>query len=400
MNCNVVFFGYGLYAGGAEANALHIFNYLLKKKVKADLVLLKNIHENHDRYHRYYAFNKFYHYFKDGTRLNPIAVPFSVLLVFFWFFNLARRNKYTVFISIVEYYPSFLITIISHILRKKNIVIIGDNLERDLSSRNIMSRVIHLFLINISLFLADKVVCVSYGLAHQMESKFNIPKDKIQVIYNGVPPCAKNKGLTVQKKGAPKKVIVLGRLVKKKDQAQLIESVRLIPLSIKCRYYIVGRGNEEHKLKKLVTDYGLQDTIRFVKNINKGPCVILRSADLFIFTSQYEGFGNTILEAMSCGLPVVSTNCLYGPQEILADKRVYNETTNQIIRYEKYGVLVDISSDRQKNRELISQAISTMLTSPKLLNKYRLQSIARSRFFSVEKMCMSYYTLILSLHTP
>ncbi len=258
---------------------------------------------------------------------------------------------------------------------------------------------IHLFLINISLFLADKVVCVSYGLAHQMESEFNIPKDKIQVIYNGVPPCAKSKKLTVQKKGAPKKVIVLGRLVEKKDQAQLIESVRLIPLNIKCRYYIVGKGNEEHKLKKLVTDYGLQDKIRFMRNIDKGPCDVLRSADLFIFTSRYEGFGNTILEAMACGVPVISTNCLYGPQEILANKRIYDETTNQIIRYEKYGVLVDISSDRQKNRELISRAISTMLTSPKLLNRYRQQSITRSQFFSVKKMCMSYYTLILSLYT-
>jgi glycosyltransferase involved in cell wall biosynthesis len=51
------------------------------------------------------------------------------------------------------------------------------------------------------------------------------------------------------------------------------------------------------------------------------PAPYYRSTDLFAFSSDYEGFGNVLVEALACGLPVVSTECMSGPAEILENDR-------------------------------------------------------------------------------
>jgi glycosyltransferase involved in cell wall biosynthesis len=115
------------------------------------------------------------------------------------------------------------------------------------------------------------------------------------------------------------KVVSLGRLDAQKGYDMLIDAWRLIAL--KCPTWILeiyGQGEWYQKLKAKINNYNLQDKIilkGIVSNVEKVYC----ESSIFVLSSRYEGFGMVLIEAMSCGVPVVSFECEHGPREIITD---------------------------------------------------------------------------------
>lgn len=115
------------------------------------------------------------------------------------------------------------------------------------------------------------------------------------------------------------RIICAGRLDPQKGFDLLIESFSLIADSCpEWQIDIFGSGDEEQKLRTLISSKGLDKKI-FIHPASNQIYEEFQNSDFFVFCSRYEGWGLVLVEAMSCGIPAVSFRCDYGPEDIITN---------------------------------------------------------------------------------
>ncbi len=169
---------------------------------------------------------------------------------------------------------------------------------------------------------AERVITVSRGIADEMVARKWTSAERIATIYNPVisedfaqrakaarPPNLRHDTLMPF-------IVNVGRLVPQKNHALLLDAFKLVTEQRPAQLWIVGEGPLRTELEQRIERLGLSESVRLPGHISN-PFPIVRAADLFVLSSGHEGFGNVLVEAMSLGTPVVSTDCPYGPREIL-----------------------------------------------------------------------------------
>ncbi|EGR3150217.1 hypothetical protein DLH81_24270, partial [Vibrio parahaemolyticus] len=112
-----------------------------------------------------------------------------------------------------------------------------------------------------------------------------------------------------------------GRLSEQKGQWHLVKIIqKLRSLGVDVELYILGDGPLKSELISLTRQCGVEDYVTFLGNVDN-PHSYVSQCDVFIFTSLWESFGNTLVEAMALGLPIISTSCQSGPGEIIGKGR-------------------------------------------------------------------------------
>jgi glycosyltransferase involved in cell wall biosynthesis len=182
-------------------------------------------------------------------------------------------------------------------------------------------------LYRLTLPLADAVVAVSDGVAREMERLCKCPAGSILTIYNPAwsPRQASVAAAAARKfrrdPDAPALILGIGRLVAQKDFATLIAAFAIArDQGLHARLVILGDGPLRSALQAQINTLSM-NAFCCLPGFTAQPLDLLTQADMLVMSSRYEGFGNVLVEALGCGTPVVTTDCPYGPAEIVDQGR-------------------------------------------------------------------------------
>lgn len=223
---------------------------------------------------------------------------------------------------------------------------------------------------------ADAVVTVSRGLAEDLRDNFGVDAERLHAIYNpafrdGFLACADqpvaHDWLTWKQRPV---VIAAGRLHHVKGFDDLLRAFSRLRRSVDARLLILGEGKERGALEQLVAELGLKDAVQLPGRVESVAPWLAR-ADLFVLSSRREGLPAVLIEALAMGMPVVSTRCPSGPDEILEEGR--------------WGTLVPVG-----DVEALSTAMALALRQP---NADREGRRARAADFSLERALEQYLAL-------
>ena len=122
--------------------------------------------------------------------------------------------------------------------------------------------------------------------------------------------------------GARFRFVSVARLSRQKGQDLLLRALALARPSLPpVELVLVGSGPEADSLRRLSTELGLDDLVTFT-GYSPDPVQHLRAADCFVLASRWEGFGVALVEALQCGLPLLATDCEFGPADMITDAEI------------------------------------------------------------------------------
>ncbi|WP_075721213.1 glycosyltransferase [Roseburia sp. 499] len=321
-----------------------------------------------------------------------VTKSFSYQLKAMWlrFWKLKKLKKSGQYCAVISFLESAnIVNILTKNKKCKTIVSVRNVIsqENNTSYRHIINLIVRLLYNR-----ADKVVSLSKGVEKDLTENLKLNPKKNITIYNGY-DISKMGHKSKESDKAEFTFITMGRNVEQKGQWHLIRAFsQVVKEYPNARLKILGQGNLEDYLKELIKGYQLEDIV-LLEGFIKNPQSELEKADCFVFPSLFEGFGNSLIEALIAGLPVIASDFRYGAREILAPSLDITEENKDSIIEAEYGILIPVCSGKhytwqeplEKEEELMASAMINFLKNSND-NKYEKDKLKECvERFSIEK---------------
>jgi N-acetylgalactosamine-N,N'-diacetylbacillosaminyl-diphospho-undecaprenol 4-alpha-N-acetylgalactosaminyltransferase len=366
-------------SGGAEKVLSILSSELVKENYKVEIIFL----EKNEFYHLPKKVKKTYLSNFDGTQsgiIKLIQMPFLAYKLS----KYIKKNN----ITIVQ----------SHIFRANYINVLaklfGSNHKAQVVTTGRVSRYleqgllgkVNLFLISSLYKRADLIISKAQGMENDMQKLFNFSNFK-EVINNpyDIKKIRELKDEEVKDFNFRKDklyLISVGRLIKLKRNNDLIEALNL--LDKKYEILFVGHGEEKDNLEKLAKELNLERRVHFIGQVNN-PYKYIAKCDFFINCSESEGFPNVLVEAMICGVPVISSDCVSGPREILAPDTDISFKLEKDFEVAENGLLFPVGDVKS-----LVKSIMTIEDNINLKNQILVNASKRVNDFSLKNILEKY----------
>ena len=201
--------------------------------------------------------------------------------------------------------------------------------------------------------LADEIIVNSLDFKKKFKSSFNLESVCIYNPLNKNEILAKSKLKTKIKFSKNKiNLINVARFTEQKDQITLLKAVNFIKKKIKFNLLIVGYGKKKNDLINYINQNNLQATVKIVSYQNN-PYNLIKSSDIFILSSLYEGLPNVLIESQVLKKFIISSDCPTGPREILLDGKA-----GYLFKIKDYKSLSKLILKILKNKNDMNKKIS------------------------------------------
>lgn len=314
-------------------------------------------------------------------RSNPIATTFKFCKIILALSRIIRRESPRTILTFMDY--ANVATVLAGVLAGSGSRIVlsvhtrPSAQTRELAA-DIWERAVG-FLIGRTYNRADAVIAVSKAVGDDLADNFAVERHRLRVVPNPVDlkQIADLTGAEVPEDifsdGVPV-ILAVGRLSREKGHDLLLHAFARARASFAVRLVIVGEGREEASLRKLSLALGIDGDVVFL-GYQANPFKYMARSTLFVLPSTYEGFALVLVEAMTCGLPVVATRSYQGIEEIVEP----GET----------GLLVEVGDE-----EALTAAILRLLGDADLRRSLAESARTRVEAFAVDRITDLYGTVL------
>jgi L-malate glycosyltransferase len=233
-------------------------------------------------------------------------------------------------------------------------------------------------LVKFSIEESDGVTAVSRFLKEKTLTNYNIDKD-IEVIYNfiDVEKFKPQDSECYRKHMAPNGEKILIHTSNFRAVKRVTDTIRIlsrIKKDLPAKLVLVGDGPDRSECERLTRELDLQNDVIFLGK-QDGLAEILNAADLFLMPSQSESFGLSALEAMSCGIPVVSSSVGGLPELVIHNENGFIAEFGDVDRMAKYALELLTNKKKYKlfaknSRDRAVKAFDKKLIIPKYVSYY------------------------------